>query len=146
MDVLESFAIAGDGTRIFWRAAGRGAPAVVLCDGIGCAGWIWRRLFPELAGSRRVVHWNYRGHGRSERPRDPERTTILDAVADLFAVMDAAGERAAVLAGHSMGVQVVLEAHRQAPSRVRGLILLCGTPGRILDRFHDRRVLATAFP
>jgi pimeloyl-ACP methyl ester carboxylesterase len=140
------YVAAPDGTRIAWSSAGTGAPAVILTDGIGCAGWIWERLRPALARRWRVVHWNYRGHGASEPPRDPERSTVADCVSDLFAVMDAAGEERAVLAGHSMGVQVVLEAHRRAPARVAGLLLVCGSPGRPLDTFHDTHVLRTALP
>jgi pimeloyl-ACP methyl ester carboxylesterase len=139
-------AVAPDGTRIAWSSAGRGAPAVVLADGIGCAGFIWSRLSPALARRRRVLHWNYRGHGASEPPRDLARSTVDDCVADLFAVLDAAGEERVVLAGHSMGVQIVLEAHRRAPGRVAALLLLCGAPGRLLDTFHDTSVLHTVLP
>jgi pimeloyl-ACP methyl ester carboxylesterase len=146
MHVDEGFAKASDGTRIWWRASGRGSPAVILNDGISCAGYIWRHLFPALAERRRVLHWNYRGHGRSAVPRDVERVSLLDCADDLVAVLDAAGEPSAVLAGHSMGVQVCLEAHRRHPRRVRALALLCGVPGRVLDHFHGRQILATSFP
>jgi len=139
-------AVAPDRTRIAWSSAGAGSPAVLLTDGIGCAGYIWRRLAPALAKDRRVLHWNYRGHGDSEPPRDPANASIAACVDDLFAVLDAAGEERAVLAGHSMGVQVVLEAHRRAPGRVAGLLLLCGAPGRLLDTFHDTTVLRTVLP
>lgn len=140
------FAQARDGTRIFWEEWGEGAPAVVLCDGIGCAGYIWARLAPDLARRQRTLHFHYRGHGRSERPLDPERVTLDDCVEDLLAVLDAAGVRAAVLAGHSMGVQVVLEAWRRAPERVQGLVLACGSFGRPLDTFHDSPALSAIFP
>ncbi len=146
MRVEERFAIAADGTRIWWRAAGQGSPAVILSDGVSCAGYIWRHLFPAIAARRRVIHWNYRGHGRSEVPRDVERVSLLDCADDLFAVLDAAGESSAVLAGHSMGVQVCLEAHRRVPERVRALALLCGVPGRVLDHFHGTGLLAASFP
>jgi pimeloyl-ACP methyl ester carboxylesterase len=138
--------LASDGTRIAWSSAGAGTPPLVLTDGIGCAGFIWNRLAPALAKRRRVLHWNYRGHGASGSPEDPARSTVGDCVDDLFAVLDAAREERAVLAGHSMGVQVVLEAHRRAPGRVAGLLLLCGAPGRVLDTFHDTHVLRTALP
>ncbi|BDG07680.1 alpha/beta fold hydrolase [Anaeromyxobacter paludicola] len=140
------FASARDGTRLFWRDAGAGDPPIVLSDGIGCAGFIWKRLFPALAGGRRVLHWNYRGHGRSERPRDPDRISLLDCVDDLFRVLDDAGIDRAVLAGHSMGVQVSLEAHRRDRSRVAALALVCGSYGRPLDTFHGNDLLARAFP
>ncbi len=146
MELRESFAVAPDGTRIWWRSAGRGAPPIVLTDGIGCAGYIWDRLLPALARSRRVLHWNYRGHGKTGRPADLARCTIADCAADLLAVLDDAGEPSAVLAGHSMGVQVSLEVHRVAPERVEGLVLALGSPAHPLETFHGSRTLAQVFP
>jgi pimeloyl-ACP methyl ester carboxylesterase len=137
---------ASDGTRLAWTSLGSGGPPVLLTDGIGCAGYIWQRLAPAIARERRVLHWNYRGHGMSDRPRDPSHATIDDCVGDLLAVLDAAGEERAVLAGHSMGVQVVIEAHRRAPDRVAALMLICGAPGRLIDTFHDSPVLKLVFP
>src|SRR5574341_454485 len=135
---------ASDGTRLWWRASGSGSPAVALTDGIACAGFVWKHLEPALARSRRVLRWNYRGHGRSDPPRDPSRVAVEDHAQDLLSVLDAAGERQAVLAGHSMGVQVVLEAHRHAPERVAGLLIVCGSPGRLLDTFHASSLLQRA--
>lgn len=146
MEVRESFVAARDGTRIWWRSAGGGGPPVLFSDGIGCSGFIWDRLFPALASGRRVLHWNYRGHGRSERPADLGHCTVADCVDDLLAVLDAAGERSAVLAGHSMGVQISLEAQRRAPRRVEGLILALGSPAQPLETFHGSRALAQIFP
>lgn len=146
MSHREGFARAADATRLWWRASGEGRPALVLNDGIGCAGFIWKYLEPDLARRHRVVRWNYRGHGRSEKPQDPARVALADCVDDLFRVLDAAGEEKAVLFGHSMGVQVALEAHRRAPARVAGLVLVCGSYGRPLDTFHDGPILKNAFP
>jgi pimeloyl-ACP methyl ester carboxylesterase len=146
MDVTESFATAPDGTRLHWTSLGAGEPAVVLTDGIGCAGYVWRRLEAALATRHRVIHWQYRGHGRSEAPRDPAAVGMDTCVRDLLAVLDDAGEKDAVIAGHSMGVQVALEAHRTAPRRIRGLVLLCGAPGHPIDTFHDSNALKVAFP
>jgi pimeloyl-ACP methyl ester carboxylesterase len=135
-----------DGTRLFWTESGRGAPAIVLSDGIGCAGFVWRNLEPALARHNRVIHWNYRGHGRSATPKDRHRVLLDDCVEDLLAVLDAAGERRVVLAGHSMGVQVSLELHRRAPERVAALVLICGAAGHPLDTFHGSGALKLAFP
>jgi pimeloyl-ACP methyl ester carboxylesterase len=146
MQRTEHHAGARDGTRLFWTSAGSGAPALVLTDGIGCAGYVWRHLEPAIAAGRRVIHWNYRGHGRSEAPSDLSRSTVDDCVDDLLAVLDAAGEPSAILAGHSMGVQVAIAAHRRAPERVLALLLLCGAPGRPIDTFHDSPALRLVFP
>jgi len=146
MLVRENLAAGRDGTPIWWRDAGAGSIPVLFTDGVCCAGFIWDRLFPALAARRRVLHWNYRGHGKSGRPANPERCTIPDCVDDLLAVLDAAGVERAVLAGHSMGVQVVLEAHRRAPRRVAGLLLVCGSPAHPLKTFHGTPTLAGLFP
>jgi len=137
---------ARDGTRLHWSELGSGSPAVVLTDGIGCAGFVWRHLEAVLARRHRVIHWNYRGHGRSATPRDAYRVALDDCVEDLLCVLDAAGEARAVLAGHSMGVQVSLEVHRRAPERVAALLLICGAPGHPLDTFHDSTALKLVFP
>jgi pimeloyl-ACP methyl ester carboxylesterase len=143
---VDRYATAGDGTRLWWTSAGARAPALVLCDGVGCAGYVWRKMLPLLSARHRILHWNYRGHGRSAAPDDPARVTVADCASDLLAVLDAAGEQAAVLVGHSMGVQVALETHRRAPGRVLGLALVCGAPGRAIDAFHDSGVLRAVFP
>jgi pimeloyl-ACP methyl ester carboxylesterase len=146
MERQEHLTAARDGTRLHWSGSGRGSPPVLLTDGIGCAGYIWRFLRPELARRHRTIHWNYRGHGQSEAPADPARVSVADCVDDLFVVLDAAGEQRAVLMGHSMGVQVALEAHRRDPERVAGLVLICGAPGRPLDAVHDVPLAAAALP
>jgi pimeloyl-ACP methyl ester carboxylesterase len=150
MERSEHYAPAEDGTRLRWSSLGpAGAPdrpAVLLSDGIGCAGYIWRALEPALARRRRVLHWNYRGHGGSERPVEPEQVSVAHCARDLLTVLDEAGERRAVLVGHSFGVQVALEAHRLAPRRVAGLVLICGSAGHLLDTFHDVPGASAALP
>src|SRR5262245_45035008 len=98
-----------DDTPIYYRVFGAAdGPTVVLTDGIGCDGYIWKYLERELAEDHRVIHWHYRGHGRTPPPRDLRRIEIVDLADDLFSVVDAgAGEdQPAILVGHSMGVQV----------------------------------------
>lgn len=145
----QGFAVGCDDTPIFYRVRGpANAPAVVFCDGIGCDGYVWKYLEASLLATHRVVHFHYRGHGRTPMPRDPRRVDIADLADDLAAVLDAAvGDGAgAVLAGHSMGVQVCLEAYRRHRDRVRGLILLCGSYGTPLRTFKGKRTLEQVLP
>ena len=65
-DWVQTFVQARDGTRLFAQRNDSQQPlTTVLCDGIACDGFIWRFLFEDLAPFTNIVHWNYRGHGRS---------------------------------------------------------------------------------
>ncbi len=141
----EGFVPAEDGTRLFYGVRGDG-PVLVLNDGIGCDGFAWRYLMPYFAQRHRVIHWHYRGHGRSGPPQDPSRLDIPSLARDLQAVLDAVGVEQAVLLGHSMGTQVELEFVRLEPDRVRGLVFLCGTYGRVTDTFHGTDLLKRVLP
>ncbi len=141
----EDFALGPDGTRLFYERSGDG-PVVVLCDGIACDGFIWKYLRPALTARHRVLHWHYRGHGRSGAPRDPSKVGIGDHARDLHAVLDHAGVERATLIGHSMGTQVCLESYRQRPERVASLVLVCGSYGRITRTFHSTDALVHWLP
>ncbi len=145
----EGYAVARDGSPIYFRVLGRasdGALPLVLSDGIGCDGYVWKYLERSLGEERLIVHWHYRGHGRTPEPRDRTRVSMADLADDLASVMDAAGLPRAVLAGHSMGVQVCLETFRRYRDRVAGLVLMCGAYGHPLRTFRGRRTLEAALP
>lgn len=118
---------------------------VLLCDGIGCDGYVWRHLRHDLA-HRTCIHPHYRGHGRTAAPRDPARVTMADLADDVACVLDDAIVERAVLIGHSMGVQVALETYRRHRDRVAGLVLVCGSPSHPLRTFRGSAVLEDWLP
>jgi len=126
-----------DGVRLFSRAFGEpGAPAIVLLDGLGCDGYVWRHVIPWFAPRHHVVHWHYRGHGKSAPPLDMARVSIDQVMGDLARVLDAHGVSRAVFMGHSMGVQIALESRRRMPARVSGLALLFGSYAHPIESWH----------
>jgi pimeloyl-ACP methyl ester carboxylesterase len=144
---LESFATGPDGTRLYVRQrAGHGDTVFLLCDGIVCDGYIYKYLWDDLAEFGGVVHWNYRGHGRSSLPSDPSCIRVVDHARDLDEVRRHLGDPPVVLVGHSFGTQVVLEAYRLRSERVRALILLSGSFGRVTYTFKNSDVLANVLP
>lgn len=142
------FVRAADDTRLFVGVRGEdsSAPTIVLNDGIGCEGFVWRYLQPHLAERCRVVHWHYRGHGRSGPPLDRSRLTIEALADDLKHVLDAESVERAILIGHSMGTQVNLETWRLAPERVAGMVFVCGSWGRVTHTFHGSDMLSQILP
>lgn len=111
-----------------------------------CDGYIYKYLWDDLAIHGRVAHWNYRGHGRSASPVDVNRIRVVDHAEDLDAVRRHLGDPPVILVGHSFGTQVVLEAYRLRPERVRALILISGSFGRVTYTFKNSDVLATVLP
>ncbi|MEM1034411.1 MAG: alpha/beta hydrolase [Myxococcota bacterium] len=145
----ESFVAGVDGTRLYARRIrGRGALSFVLCDGIACDGFIWRYLAGDLRELGDVVHWNYRGHGRSSAPIDPDCIDADALASDLDAVRRRQNPdgRREVLVGHSLGCQVALEGYRKRPDGVAALVLICGAAGRVTHTFKGSDALAQALP
>lgn len=125
-----------DGHRAFCYTGGKafdpGRPAVVLLHGAQNDHSVW------ALQSRALAHRGYAvlapdlpGHGRSGGPP----LQRVEAMADwILALLAAAGVERAVLAGHSMGSLIALEATHRAPERVSGLALLGATyPMRVSD-------------
>jgi len=103
-------------------------PTVVLCNGLGTNPWCWPALLDPECGVR-VVSWNHRGVGGSERPADPSHIEIEHFVQDGLSVMDHFGIDRAVLMGWSMGVNTMFELAYRHPERVAGLFAVAGVPG-----------------
>ena len=148
---LESFALGCDGTRLYVRQHPSGivdanAPTALLCDGLVCDGYIYRYLWDDLAELLPVAHFHYRGHGRSGLPVDLDKIDVAAHASDMNAVRDHLGDPPVVLVGHSLGTQVCLEAYRARPERVKALVLLCGSFGRITHTFKGSDMLSTVLP
>jgi proline iminopeptidase len=115
--------VAEDGCRLWTAQTGSGG-ALICCHG-GPGLW---DMFGSLAGSMRegarVIRWDQRGCGRSER-RGPY--SVARSVGDLDAVRAGLGlDRAAVL-GHSWGASLALRYALDHPERVSALIYVSGT-------------------
>lgn len=140
---IESF----DGTRIAYRAYGKGSPAVFLSNGIGCNQVFLDYLIRDLASHYRTVVWDYRSHVDSDVPEDRRAVSMDCFMRDMQAAMDAAGVKRAVLGGFSMGVQVSLEFLSRFPERAEGLLLLCGTYEHLMRSFfYVGPLLDAVFP
>jgi pimeloyl-ACP methyl ester carboxylesterase len=111
-----------------------------------CDGYIYRYLWDDLAELMPVAHFHYRGHGRSGLPVDREQLDVAAHASDMNAVREHLGDPPVVLVGHSLGTQVCLEAYRARPERVRALVLLCGSFGRITHTFKGSDMLSTVLP
>jgi pimeloyl-ACP methyl ester carboxylesterase len=123
-----------DGVRVFWERYGDGSPTLLLMPT-----WSlfharhWKLQIPYLARLFRVVTFDGRGNGHSDRPTDPDAYADTEYVADALAVLDATGTERAVVCGLSMGGGYTLRLAAEHPGRVMGAVFI-GAAVQILDR------------
>lgn len=118
-----------DGVSVHYDIAGEG-PTVLLTHGFSASSAMWRDNVPALTKAGwRVVTWDMRGHGRSASPDDATCYSAELTVADMVALLDAAGAEEAVIAGMSLGGYMSLSFHLAHRARVRALMLIDTGPG-----------------
>jgi pimeloyl-ACP methyl ester carboxylesterase len=109
-----------DGVAIAYETRGAGFPALVFVHGWSCSRRYWDLQIPVFAQSALVVAIDLAGHGESTSNR--ENWSVARFGNDVTAVVDALELQDVILIGHSMGVDVILEAARELEGRVRGLV------------------------
>jgi pimeloyl-ACP methyl ester carboxylesterase len=117
-----------DGTRLNAWTNDADGPTVLLCNGLGTNAYAWPALLDD-ACTVRVVSWNHRGVGGSERPADPSRVGVDAFVEDALAVLDDAGIESCPVVGWSIGVNTQFELATLFPERVTGMFCVAGVPG-----------------
>ena len=109
-----------DGVEIRYSAVGSGEPALVFIHGGFVDRTYWASQLSAFSKDHRVIALDLAGHGESGSDR--KNWTLELFGADVCAVMQKEKVGRAVLIGNSMGGPVALEAARQAPGRVVGVI------------------------
>jgi aminoacrylate hydrolase len=102
-----------------------GAPPVILSAGLGGSGAYWQPNLAELRESHRVVLYDQRGTGRSDRALPPD-LTAEDMARDVLALMDGLGLESAAFVGHAAGGAIGLTLAIEAPERVSRLVVVNG--------------------
>lgn len=114
-----------DGVRVHWELFGSGERAVLLLPSWSIVpARVWKGQVAHLARRGRVVVFDPRGNGRSDRPSDPSAYDNDEFVDDALAVLDATETERAAVVGLSLGAQRELSLAVRAPERVTHLIFL----------------------
>ena len=114
-----------EGVRIFWEVYGDGEQTILLLPT-----WSiihsrhWKAQIPFLSRHFRVVTFDGRGNGRSDRPTAPEAYAAEEFAADAIAVMDATATRSASLVAFSAGSRWAAILAVGHPDRVERVIFI----------------------
>ncbi len=144
---------------MYLECHGKGSPTVVFVSGGGDRAETWSKtldpseqaVLPAIAETNRVCAYDSPGTilavGEGEEDFEPSRsdavaqpTTLEDGVADLHALLSAAGERGPyVLAGHSIGGAISRHYASEYPQDVSGLVLVDYTPYEMRNGLTDEQ-------
>ena len=95
-----------DGVQIYWERLGEGERTVVFLPPWSIVhSRQWKFQLPYFARHFRVLTFDGRGNGRSDRPQDPAAYAEEEFARDALAVMDATATERAAIVGFSMGGQ-----------------------------------------
>src|SRR5829696_8011832 len=114
-----------DGVRVFWESYGEGEQTILFLPT-----WtlvhsrVWKAQIPYFARHFRVVCFDPRGNGRSDRPTESPAYDEREFAQDAVDVLDACGVDQAVCVGLSTGAQRGLLLAAEHPERVAGMVFV----------------------
>jgi len=108
---------------------GTGLTPVLFAHSFGGNKTYWTNQVNHLRNERRVITFDFRGHGKSEIPSDKNVYSIPSLAEDIAVVADSLGVSQFILVGHSMGGAAAIAYAGTHPDRLAGLVLV-GTPGK----------------
>lgn len=136
-----------DGVEVAFRDVGEGPPIVLVhgsasshAGNWGESGWI----DALVEDGRRVIAFDTRGHGESEKPHDPDAYGVPTLAADVVRLLDHLDVERADVMGYSMGARMTTQLLLDSPDRVNAAVL-AGLDERVFeDREAERRAVADA--
>ncbi len=127
---------------IYYEIRGDGEPLLMI-QGYGQYSAHWTTLIPPLAREYRVIIFDNRGTGRSDKPETPYTMKMM--AADARGLMDAIGIDRANIFGVSMGGMIAQEFALNYPDKVMSLILGCTHCGGAKTVLPTQEALAFLF-
>ncbi|UZK67219.1 pyrimidine utilization protein D [Sphingomonas sp. M1-B02] len=107
---------------LYYEQHGTGPP-LILSAGLGGSANYWLPNLPALVANHRVILYDHRGTGRSDRTL-PEQVTVEQMGADLLALIEGLNLEKATIIGHAAGGVAALALALAAPERVDRLVLV----------------------
>lgn len=102
-------------------SGGEGVPLLMI-SGLGYSSWCWSDLRKALTGQNRVITFDNRGTGRSDKPAGPYTIEML--ADDAAHALDQCIAPTAHVVGHSMGGYIAQTLALRHPRRVSSLVLV----------------------
>ncbi|HEY96310.1 MAG TPA: alpha/beta fold hydrolase [Dehalococcoidia bacterium] len=129
-----------DGIKIYYEVEGAGPP-VILHHGFAGSIEDWREFgyVEHLKNDYQLILIDARGHGKSDKPHDPQAYTIENRVNDVITVLDDIKVDTAHFFGYSYGGRLAFELALNTPKRMESFIVSgIGARGQDPDFLQNR--------
>ena len=127
-----------DGVRVYWERYGEREPTILFLPTWSIIhSRVWRHQIAYLARHFRVVVFDGRGNGKSDRPLEPGAYQPQEFVADALAVMDASSTQAAIVVSLSMATSWNLGLTAAYPERVLAAVFVGPTTYAVSEPFPE---------
>ena len=133
---IQSQTIHGPQGNIYISEKGSGEIPVVFTHSFGGTNEHWKNQMMVLSKDHKTVAFDFRGHGKSDIPKDMSYSAE-ELAEDISAVVDSIHLDKFILVGHSMGGSASIAYSGKHPERVAGLFLV-GTPGKSSNQQSEK--------
>jgi pimeloyl-ACP methyl ester carboxylesterase len=114
-----------DGVRLFYEVYGEGQPTLLLvAPGPTVHSRAWKAQIPYLARHFRVIAFDPRGNGKSDRPAGVAALRVQEVAADALAVMDATATQRALIVSNASSARPALLLLAEHPERFAGAVFI----------------------
>jgi len=128
--------------KVYYEDQGQGEPVIFI------HGWlddssVWQPQVEALAGGHRVIVYDHRGHGQSDKPKGSYSMKML--ANDLHALIQKLDLEKVTLVGHSMGAMTAMLFTLDHPGQVARLVLV-GAAARLPSTMRAGNLLRHIIP
>lgn len=111
---------------LYWEDHGRAnGPPILLSSGLGGSGSYWQPNLAAFGKHHRVITYDHRGTGRSDRTVAGD-LTVEAMAADVVTLLDGLGIERVTFVGHALGGHIGLALALHAPDRIERLVVING--------------------
>ena len=130
--------VTANGIRLYYEVHGEGEP-VVLIHGLGSSTRDWEFQVSDLSRRYRVITFDLRGHGQSDKP--PGRYTLPMLAADVRELLTSLSVARAHIVGLSLGGCIAFQLAVDAPQVIQTLVIVNSGPELVLHSFKQRAAI-----
>lgn len=120
---------------LYYEVKGDGQPLLFI-HGLGSSGRDWELQVQEFSKTYRVITFDLRGHGQSDKPPGPYSMPMF--ASDTAGLLKALGVESTHVVGLSLGGGVAFQLAIDSPTLVKTMVIVNSAPELVVHTFKDQ--------